>query len=212
MANRAVVLATYSAFAATTSSWLRIIATGSASLYAQSSFALICSTASMMSSKAPTTSAFQPPPTTPKLLRGVFVGSGSDGMSDPRIVNSILELTEESKPFNDINVLYIGTATYDLPMFQKRQTKCFVDRGCKLDYLEVALDDNDNVNDQEFIMNNAKTQIDQADIIVVGGGNTLFAIDRWTHLGLIEPIRQAMNRGAILTGGSAGAICWFDGK
>jgi dipeptidase E len=59
--------------------------------------------------------------------------------------------------------------------------------------------------------NNNRNAIDQADVIVVGGGNTLFAMDRWTKLGIVQHLRRAMERGAILTGGSAGAICWFDG-
>lgn len=42
-------------------------------------------------------------------------------------------------------------------------------------------------------------------------GNTLFAVDRWVRLGLKDMLRQAMLRGAVLTGGSAGAICWFEG-
>ena len=36
------------------------------------------------------------------------------------------------------------------------------------------------------------------------------AIDRWYTIGLDVLLRQAKDRGAILAGGSAGAICWFD--
>jgi len=39
----------------------------------------------------------------------------------------------------------------------------------------------------------------------------LFAVDRWKRIGLDKCLREAMERGAVLTGGSAGAICWFDG-
>jgi hypothetical protein len=53
-----------------------------------------------------------PPPN----LKGVFVGSGSDGMLDPRMAKIILELTGKAA-FN-VTVVYLGTATYDLPTFQ----------------------------------------------------------------------------------------------
>ena len=36
-------------------------------------------------------------------------------------------------------------------------------------------------------------------------------MDRWKLLGIDQKLRQAMDRGAVLTRGSAGAICWFDG-
>lgn len=48
-------------------------------------------------------------------------------------------------------------------------------------------------------------------MVFVGGGNTLYAVDRWTRLGWMVPLlREAAERGCVLTGGPAGAICWFD--
>lgn len=49
-----------------------------------------------------------------------------------------------------------------------------------------------------------------ADIIIVSGGNTLYAIDKWHSVGLAPLLVSAAKRGAVLSGGSAGAICWFD--
>lgn len=48
-------------------------------------------------------------------------------------------------------------------------------------------------------------------MIQVSGGNTLFAVRRWRNLGLDKLLHEAMARGCVLAGGSAGAICWFDG-
>ena len=50
-----------------------------------------------------------------------------------------------------------------------------------------------------------------ADVLLVSGGNTLFAVDRWVKCRLHPLLHEAAARGAVLTGGSAGAICWFDG-
>ena len=134
-------------------------------------------------------------------LRGVFVGSGSDGMSQPQVSETILKLLPDKKADSSINVLYVGTATYDLAAFRERQTQCFVEKGCTISSLDVALKDDPN----------APNLIRGADIIIVSGGNTLYAVDRWNKLGLSQHFRSAMERGAVLTGGSAGAICWFDG-
>ena len=47
--------------------------------------------------------------------------------------------------------------------------------------------------------------VEKADIILVSGGNTLYAVDRWTYLGLDELLRGAAHRGKVMAGGSAGA-------
>jgi len=48
------------------------------------------------------------------------------------------------------------------------------------------------------------------DIIYVGGGNTSYMLEIWRKNNLIEIFREAYNKGIILSGVSAGAICWFD--
>ena len=52
--------------------------------------------------------------------------------------------------------------------------------------------------------------VEAAGVIIVSGGNTLYAADRFTKVGLIPLLVTAMERGVVLTGGSAGAICWCD--
>lgn len=47
------------------------------------------------------------------------------------------------------------------------------------------------------------------DAIVVGGGNTLNMLAIWKVQGIDTVLRNAMNRGIILSGGSAGSLCWF---
>ena len=48
------------------------------------------------------------------------------------------------------------------------------------------------------------------DIIYVGGGNTSYMIKIWEKNNLIDIFKEAYNNGIILSGVSAGAICWFD--
>ena len=136
-------------------------------------------------------------------LRGLFVGSGSDGMSDPLVAQAILKMTTSGNPSSTKPaVVYLGTATYDLDGPRQRQTEQFAQQGCTVESLNVAT---------LPLTPQGAALLDTADIIIVSGGNTLYAIDRWKHLGLDTKLQQAMERGAVLTGGSAGAICWFDG-
>ena len=52
--------------------------------------------------------------------------------------------------------------------------------------------------------------IEASDILYVGGGNTRFMLAIWRACGLDRLVRQAWERGTVLAGVSAGAICWFE--
>jgi dipeptidase E len=48
------------------------------------------------------------------------------------------------------------------------------------------------------------------DVIFVGGGNTANALAIWRVYGFDEILREAWEAGIVLTGWSAGMICWFE--
>jgi len=48
------------------------------------------------------------------------------------------------------------------------------------------------------------------DVIFVSGGNTANALAIWRVHGFDEILREAWEAGVVLTGWSAGMICWFD--
>jgi dipeptidase E len=48
------------------------------------------------------------------------------------------------------------------------------------------------------------------DVIYVGGGNTKTLLAVWRDWGVAEILREAWEAGVVLTGVSAGAICWFE--
>lgn len=50
----------------------------------------------------------------------------------------------------------------------------------------------------------------KADFIYVGGGDTVFMLEQWKKSGITELVRDAYDRGVLLCGLSAGAICWFE--
>jgi peptidase E len=48
------------------------------------------------------------------------------------------------------------------------------------------------------------------DVIYVGGGNTKSLLAVWRDWGVAEILEEAWQAGIVLTGVSAGAICWFE--
>ncbi len=48
------------------------------------------------------------------------------------------------------------------------------------------------------------------DVILVSGGNTANALAIWRTHGFDEILREAWEHGVVLTGWSAGMICWFE--
>jgi dipeptidase E len=50
----------------------------------------------------------------------------------------------------------------------------------------------------------------EQDVILVGGGNTANMLAVWRAHGFDEVLREAWERGVVLAGWSAGAICWFE--
>lgn len=49
------------------------------------------------------------------------------------------------------------------------------------------------------------------DIVWVGGGNTASMLAVWRAHGVDVALRSAWEQGVIMTGGSAGSLCWFEG-
>ena len=134
------------------------------------------------------------------VVRGLLLGSGA-GLAEPGMAERVIELTGGSAAA--IEVLYLGTASYDRPEARERQVTRFARLGCRLTPLDVATRVPSTAEMEELSS--------RATVLLVSGGNTLYAVDRWAQLGLDRLLRAAVGRGAVICGGSAGAICWFDG-
>ena len=63
---------------------------------------------------------------------------------------------------------------------------------------------------REIDLDKLRTKFEKADFIYVGGGDTVFMLEHWKKVGVLPLIREAYERGALLCGLSAGAICWFE--
>lgn len=97
-------------------------------------------------------------------------------------------------------VLFIPTASGDMPSYIERFTNLYKELGCEVDSLLLSKTENDNL---------IRSKIFSSDIIYVGGGNTarMMRIFKRTHVN--EYLKLAYERGIILTGLSAGAMAYF---
>jgi dipeptidase E len=137
------------------------------------------------------------------MVRGLFLGSGSDGLQHPTFLTTILSSFFPDRSPSTITVTYIGTATYDLALPRFNQTKQLAVAGCTVNNCAVTGSGVD--------MGSVAAMISTADVIIVSGGNTLYAFERWKVLGIDKLLHEAAAKGTVLAGGSAGFICWFDG-
>ena len=101
------------------------------------------------------------------------------------------------------NMLFIGTASHDsMPYFnsfRKTYTSVFDIKA------EVAL-----IVYGEMDLERIATKIENADGIYIGGGDTVYMLEKWKESGLLPLIMKAYEDGKIICGLSAGAICWFN--
>ena len=100
-------------------------------------------------------------------LRAVLGGSGSAIMHEPAIVDAVLRLA--AKPAKDCVLCYLGTATYDLAANREKQVSGFRSRGVAVEALDVAR--------MPPAPGAVEALLARADIVLVSGGNTLFAVD-----------------------------------
>ena len=74
--------------------------------------------------------------------------------------------------------------------------------GCSTNVLKILTEAPTDADIREKIIS--------ADIIYVGGGNTAKMMEVWKSKNVDVYLEEAYNNGTILTGLSAGSICWFE--
>lgn len=133
----------------------------------------------------------------------VAIGGGEIGrpgypITTLTIDKKILQLTGKKKP----NLLFIPTASSDSEGYVEVVKKYFGKKlGCKVDVLYLI---RESPSKKEI-----SDKIKSADVIYVGGGNTLKMMRKWRQKGVDSLVRKAYQKGTVLSGLSAGAICWF---
>ena len=127
----------------------------------------------------------------------IAIGGGGFGRSSGKlkIERYIKSLSKPKHP----RICFIPTATGDDNNYKVSFYKIFSSIGCKpshIDLFKRTLD--------------LKHHINKQDIIYVGGGNTRSMLAVWKEWGLDIILKKAYDKGIVMSGVSAGAICWFE--
>lgn len=131
-------------------------------------------------------------------LGGGEIGRPGYKVETTKIDKEMIKLTAKKHP----KLLFIPTASSDSEGYVEVVRKHFGKRlGCKVDVLYLI---KDKPSKKEI-----ENKILSADIIYVGGGNTLKMMMLWRKLGVDKVLEKAYRKGIVLTGLSAGSICWF---
>ena len=97
------------------------------------------------------------------------------------------------------SICFIPTATGDLDPYVVNFYSVFSKLDCKPSHISFFKRTMD-----------LERHIAKQDIVFVGGGNTKSMLAVWREWGLDKILKSAYERGVIMSGVSAGAICWFD--
>ena len=100
--------------------------------------------------------------------------------------------------------LFIPTASHDCMPYYNTFHKVYT--GLFNVKTDVALTVGREIDPEKM-----RAKFERADFLYVGGGDTVFMLDHWKKSGLLQFIRDAYDRGVLVAGLSAGAICWFEG-
>tara|TARA_Y100000996_G_C22480593_1_gene626009 strand:+ start:261 stop:953 length:693 start_codon:yes stop_codon:yes gene_type:complete len=107
-------------------------------------------------------------------------------------------VVDQSKKTNN-KIGFLATASNDdkkkISLFYKR----FENTDSELSHFNLTSDVN---GFSEWILNK--------DIVYIGGGNTKFMLEIWKNNMLESIFKKAYESGIILSGVSAGAVCWFE--
>jgi dipeptidase E len=115
------------------------------------------------------------------------------------IDREIIRLSNKKTP----KLLFIPTASTDSERYWKRVQEYFGKfLKCRTDALFLI---KERPSKEQI-----RRKILSADIIYVGGGNTLRMMRLWRRLGVDRLLKSAYANGTVLSGISAGSICWFD--
>ena len=133
----------------------------------------------------------------------VALGGGELRKAETRAIDQrIIELTGKAHP----HALFIATASGDaVDYYATFEAEYGKQLGCTTDVLYLI-----RPKDRPAAEKRA-AKIAAADLIYVGGGNTLRMMRLWRRLGVDRLLTDAYKRGCVLSGISAGAMCWFSG-
>jgi peptidase E len=127
----------------------------------------------------------------------IAMGGGGFSMEEENPLLDLYILTQSAK--EKPRVCFVPTASGDAEGYIEKFYRCFEKFDCETSHLSVF---KPPVDLEGFIF--------EQDIFYVGGGNTRNLLLLWRAWGVDQLLKKAYKKGAILTGLSAGSICWFE--
>ena len=126
----------------------------------------------------------------------IAIGGGGFGENPGQgiIEKYILKQANKKTP----RICFIPTATGDNEAYKVNFYSTFSNLDCHPSHLDF-FKRTPNLNDL----------ILEQDVIFVGGGNTKSMLAVWKEWGLNKILKKAYHNGVVMSGVSAGAICWF---
>jgi peptidase E len=129
------------------------------------------------------------------------MGGGGFSMEpdNPLLDDHVLDLARAARGRERPRVCFLPTASGDSPVYISSFYAAFARRA---EASHLTLFDR-TVDDVESLL------LDQ-DVIYVGGGNTENMLAIWRIHGVDQVLRRAWEAGVVMTGLSAGSLCWFE--
>jgi dipeptidase E len=131
----------------------------------------------------------------------VAMGGGGFSMEpeDPRLDEAVLDLARRARGRDTPRVCFLATASGDAEGYIADFHAAF-DRRSEASHLALFAR---TVDDVEGLLL-------AQDVIYVGGGNTANMLAVWKVHGVDRALRRAWESGVVMTGLSAGSLCWFE--
>jgi aminopeptidase N len=128
----------------------------------------------------------------------IAIGGGGFGRTQ---ASNLIEqyILDQASNKRSPSICFIPTATGDLDPYVVNFYSVFSRLDCKpshISFFKRTIDLEEHIAKQ--------------DIIFVGGGNTKSMLAVWKEWNLDKILKIAYERGTVMSGVSAGAICWFD--
>ena len=125
-----------------------------------------------------------------------IVACGGEQLYYPALTRYVLDLAAKPRP----KILFVPTASGDDAAYLLSFYQAMAGVPCEPSHLMLF---NRTVDDMDGLLR-------AQDVVMVGGGNTANMLAIWRLHGVEDALRNAYRNGTILTGWSAGCICWFE--
>jgi dipeptidase E len=133
----------------------------------------------------------------------IVVAMGGGGFSmepeNPLLDDYVLDLARANRSRDRPRVCFLATASGDSPPYIASFYTAFARRS-EANHLPLFMRTLDDI--EGFLL--------EQDVVYVGGGNTENMLAVWRVHGVDRALRAAWESGVVMTGLSAGSLCWFE--